>query len=531
MGVIDIESYSNDIAKMLLERCGKAMAILNSHMVVEHWHESAYRLLGWHPEEVQGKLPPFLKGLTKSRFHNCFNIAMGGGRGEALLSVADKMGRAVSLGLSIEPLGQSESGPLFLSLFQDESLSENVAAANEPQDDRWKEIANMLPDTIIQFTTDSIGVTRANFVSDRVYDLLGLSAAAFMEESDPLLKWIDRNDRASVREIIDLAIERRSSYETEFRIRDQIGGFHWVQIRARPVEKGDGTIQWFALLNDVTYRRELEDLLQEKTVQLMRQVDEEVAHRMQNERLLYEQSKLAAISDMIGAITHQWNQPLNEISLTAQDLQDAGQFGELTEQYLSEGIASLVMRVDAMSGMIDAFRKFFKPDTSYVSFSVLDAIHDTITLFSGQFRDAGVDVHVEEVQCDRSSAGCALWGYPGEFRYAILNLLESIKKRLFLRVEGKLRHGRRIIHIEIEGRENSRIFLLVQAFYPAAKRSAHTSPHRFIESLEQDPSFNVARRIIEKGFQGIVSFMGDREECRVELDVPAAQAFHTHNLE
>ena len=50
--------------------------------------------------------------------------------------------------------------------------------------------------------------------------------------------------------------------------------------------------------------------------------------------MLVQQSKMAAMGEMIGAIAHQWRQPLNAAGLVIQDIKDAYEFGELNKEYL-----------------------------------------------------------------------------------------------------------------------------------------------------------------------------------------------------
>ncbi|KJR43677.1 diguanylate cyclase, partial [Candidatus Magnetoovum chiemensis] len=70
--------------------------------------------------------------------------------------------------------------------------------------------------------------------------------------------------------------------------------------------------------------------------ELTERVSQEVAARMQNEQLLIQQSKMAAMGEMIAVIAHQWKQPLNVISLLVIDIKDAYDFNEINKEYIDD---------------------------------------------------------------------------------------------------------------------------------------------------------------------------------------------------
>ena len=70
-------------------------------------------------------------------------------------------------------------------------------------------------------------------------------------------------------------------------------------------------------LNLTKLNRELEE--NEHELQLINEnleyrVEEEVEKSRQKDKMLFEQTKMAALGEMIGNIAHQWRQPLSAIS-------------------------------------------------------------------------------------------------------------------------------------------------------------------------------------------------------------------------
>ncbi len=89
-----------------------------------------------------------------------------------------------------------------------------------------------------------------------------------------------------------------------------------------------------ALKAEIAQRKQYEAKLMEMNAELTNRVNAEVNAKIEKEQLLIQQSKMAAMGEMIGVIAHQWRQPLNAISLLISDVMDAYKYNELNGEYL-----------------------------------------------------------------------------------------------------------------------------------------------------------------------------------------------------
>jgi PAS domain S-box-containing protein len=141
--------------------------------------------------------------------------------------------------------------------------------------------------------------------------------------------------------------------------------------------------------------------------------------KKEQESLLIHQSKMATMGEMIGAIAHQWKQPLSGISIIAQDLEEAWDYGELNKEYLKESVRKILNQIDFMSETISDFRNFLHPGREMRFFDLHAAIRDVLNLLGPQFRSNGIlldDTHLrkeEEIFC---------YGNSNEFRHVLLIL-------------------------------------------------------------------------------------------------------------
>ncbi len=156
--------------------------------------------------------------------------------------------------------------------------------------------------------------------------------------------------------------------------------------------------------------------------QLETRVKEETAKRQQNEQLLIQQSKMAAMGEMIGLIAHQWKQPLNAISLIAQDLGDAYAYNELNKDYLERSKNTIVKQIQFMSGTIDDFRNFLRPSKEKVAFDLREAIEEITSMLSPLLLKSNISLNLSYAE---GIANTNVIGYPNEFKQVILNLISN----------------------------------------------------------------------------------------------------------
>jgi signal transduction histidine kinase len=168
---------------------------------------------------------------------------------------------------------------------------------------------------------------------------------------------------------------------------------------------------------------------------------------MEQEKMLIQQSRLAAMGEMIGNIAHQWRQPINVISLILYKLNRAYGDDALTQEMMTASVAKGQKLIEGMSTTIDDFRNFFKPDKVKENFSLAKSLQGTISLFDAGFKNSGIDISLEVLQ------DATVTGYPNEFSQALLNLFSNAKDAI---IEHSIHPGRVLITV---GVSDKRAFL------------------------------------------------------------------------
>jgi signal transduction histidine kinase len=175
-----------------------------------------------------------------------------------------------------------------------------------------------------------------------------------------------------------------------------------------------------SLLELVSTKNELHSL----SKHLQEKVEEESAKRIEKEKLLLQQSKMAMMGEMIGAIGHQWRQPLNSLGIMVQDIEMAKKFGELTDEYLREFKNESMRIIQSMSKTIDDFKGFYKADKKLETFCIESAVGEVMEILSAQLKLASINVMFDK------TGSHELIGLKNELKQVILNLLSNAKDAL-----------------------------------------------------------------------------------------------------
>lgn len=185
-------------------------------------------------------------------------------------------------------------------------------------------------------------------------------------------------------------------------------------------------------------------VLKKANKELEAKVKEKMEENLMQHQLLQEQSKLAAMGEMIGAIAHQWRQPLNALGLSIQNLEYNYKDGLIDEAFIENYVRKNKITIKFMSQTIDDFRSFFRADKIKETFSVKIAIDSTLAMQS---------IYMEKHNIEFKLLGkdFKVYGLRSEFQQVILSLLSNSKDALV-----RNRSDKRIIKISLE--DNAIIF-------------------------------------------------------------------------
>lgn len=141
---------------------------------------------------------------------------------------------------------------------------------------------------------------------------------------------------------------------------------------------------------------------------------------IKKEKILFQQSKMASMGEMIENIAHQWRQPLSAITAAAGYMKISHDNDNLSKEDFDKSLDDIVHTAKFMSETIDDFRGFFKSENEKVNFKIGDILNKAISIISSKFKNRGIVIvkDIEEID---------ILGYENDMIQIFLNLLSNVK--------------------------------------------------------------------------------------------------------
>jgi hemerythrin-like metal-binding protein/PAS domain S-box-containing protein len=172
-----------------------------------------------------------------------------------------------------------------------------------------------------------------------------------------------------------------------------------------------------------------------------------IAKDVSSLKILEEQSKMAAMGEMIGNIAHQWRQPLSVISTAATGIKLQNNIDILTKEQLDSMCDTINNNAQYLSKTIDDFRNFIKGERVIKEFNLFETFETFMELMKGTIKQNFIKVNIN-VPKDIS-----LNGYPNELIQCFINIFNNSKDALKNKVDD------RIININAKIENNNLIII------------------------------------------------------------------------
>jgi signal transduction histidine kinase len=185
----------------------------------------------------------------------------------------------------------------------------------------------------------------------------------------------------------------------------------------------------------------------EKKERLKRELERSENEKEYQQAMLLQQSKLAAMGEMIDNIAHQWRQPLNLLGMIIQKTLYVYKSGRVDENYLKKMTSESMEQILHMSQTIEDFRNFVKPHQADSLFDLNEPVEQSLQLLSPMLESHEIIVNVTY-----SQQPLLIYGSHSEFKQVIINLLQNARDALIENHASNPTITIRIFGNEIEGK-------------------------------------------------------------------------------
>ncbi|RXJ86513.1 ATP-binding protein [Arcobacter sp. CECT 8985] len=135
-------------------------------------------------------------------------------------------------------------------------------------------------------------------------------------------------------------------------------------------------------------------------------------------KMIEQQSKMAAMGEMLENIAHQWRQPLSVISSSATGIKVKKEFEILDDEFLDEAINRITNSVNHLNQTIEDFRNYFKPDKKLTYFDIEECIEKVLFLTQSKIKNRDISI-IKNLQKIK------IFGLKNEFIQVIINIINN----------------------------------------------------------------------------------------------------------
>ncbi|WP_198305753.1 PAS domain-containing sensor histidine kinase [Arcobacter vandammei] len=152
-------------------------------------------------------------------------------------------------------------------------------------------------------------------------------------------------------------------------------------------------------------------------------INEDISSNIELEnkqKILIEQSKSAAMGEMISIIAHQWRQPLQAISILNQKLPMMKMLkGEISDENLEDVTNGINLQLDYMSKTIDDFRDYFKPNKRKEETKIENILNKSIDFLSYLLKLNSIKINI------KNSSNSKIEVFLNEMVQVFINLIKN----------------------------------------------------------------------------------------------------------
>ncbi len=240
--------------------------------------------------------------------------------------------------------------------------------------------------------------------------------------------------------------------------------------------------------------------LKELNKTLEQRVLEEIKKNEEKQKLLFWQSRMASLGQMLANIAHQWRQPLTELNLTLFNMKKASL--NHNEKKIEDFYKQSKNLISSMSITIEDFTNFFNPLKQKKNFEIKNAIIKSLTILKKTIEQENIKIKVDV------PIKYKVLGMSNELSQVIINLIQNAKdafiqnniqnKEIFITLKEEQISNKKYALLEIKdnagGIKDENIDKIFEPYFTTKHKSQGTGLGLFMSKM-----------ILEKSLEGEIN--------------------------
>ena len=302
-----------------------------------------------------------------------------------------------------------------------------------------KQYKEAIEKTNIIAKTDTKGII--TFVNDEFCKISGYSRDELIGKNHNIVRHPDVP--AATFKLLWDTIKKKKIYKSTVKNLAKDGSIFYVNTTVIPIlDKQNNIVEFIAIRYDVTkevlYKEELE--IKEKELEelnknlekivaskvkelkilnetLELRVNAEIEKNEEKQRVMFWQSRLASLGEMLANIAHQWRQPLTELNLSMFSLKKAALANELDNVVAIYNQSKDIVK--NMSNTIEDFTNFFRPEKEKYLFNLSGSITEALHILNTLIEKDRINITTDLNQT------IEILGVSNELSQVIINLIKN----------------------------------------------------------------------------------------------------------
>ncbi len=237
---------------------------------------------------------------------------------------------------------------------------------------------------------------------------------------------------------------------------------------------------------------------------------------VRNQQLMFQQSKLASMGEMIGNIAHQWRQPLNSLALNLFAIEKKIHKDSVNKELFHTFVEESQKTIQHMSTTIDDFRDFFNPNKAKQLFKLSFVIDKTISFVHDSFKNHGITIYYD------GKGEIEIFGYENEFAQVLINIFNNSKDAI---LQKKRDDG--FIHIGVENKGDRAVVTITDNGGGASEEIVNRVFEPYFTTKEKKDGTGIglymSKMIIENSMGGLIYMESIPDGMKTEISLQVQQ--------